>query len=100
MSGRAWQEEVVVEFDDWLYVLKGLLDRDGCGCEGMGHMQVMTECFICWCHSVGWGEQWEMTLRAGWCSRGGGSRVPFGWLRPYPRANGKSLKGSEQSSDR
>lgn len=38
MSGRAWQEEVVVEFDDWLYVLKGLLDRDGCGCEGMGHM--------------------------------------------------------------
>lgn len=79
---------------------KGLLDRDGCGCEGTGHIQVMTECFICWCHSEGWGGQWEMTLRSRWCSRGGGFCVPFGWLRPYPRATGKSLKGSEQGTDR
>lgn len=31
MSGRAWQEEVVVEFDDWLYVLKGLWTEMGVG---------------------------------------------------------------------
>ena len=62
---------------------------------------MMTERFICWCHKCGLGGgQWEMTLRAGWCSRGGGSRVPFGWLRPYPRATVKSLKRSEKSSDR